>query len=216
MSFLDGWEKIEEYALAHTEPPTDVLKRLAAETRETMEAPQMMVGPLEGRFLQLLVRLASPRLVLELGTFTGYSSISMAPALPEGGRIVTCDIDERAVAIARRYAEEAGVVDRIDYRLGPGLETIAGLDGPFDFVFIDADKESYVDYYEAVLPKLADDGLIVADNVLWSGRVVEPEPDETTRTIMEFNEHVRRDERVVAVMLTVRDGMTLIRRRPQG
>jgi len=176
----------------------------------------MMVGPLEGRFLQLLVRLASPRLVLELGTFTGYSSISMAPALPEGGRIVTCDIDERAVAIARRYAEEAGVVDRIDYRLGPGLETIAGLDGPFDFVFIDADKESYVDYYEAVLPKLADDGLIVADNVLWSGRVVEPEPDETTRTIMEFNEHVRRDERVVAVMLTVRDGMTLIRRRPQG
>jgi caffeoyl-CoA O-methyltransferase len=216
MSFLDGWEEIEEYALAHTEPPTDVLKRLAAETRETMEAPQMMVGPLEGRFLQLLVRLASPRLVLELGTFTGYSSISMAPALPEGGRIVTCDIDERAVAIARRYAEEAGVVDRIDYRLGPGLETIAGLDGPFDFVFIDADKESYVDYYEAVLPKLADDGLIVADNVLWSGRVVEPEPDETTRTIMEFNEHVRRDERVVAVMLTVRDGMTLIRRRPQG
>jgi len=216
MSFLDGWEEIEEYALAHTEPPTDVLKRLAAETRETMEAPQMMVGPLEGRFLQLLVRLASPRLVLELGTFTGYSSISMAPALPEGGRIVTCDIDERAVAIARRYAEEAGVVDRIDYRLGPGLETIAGLDGPFDFVFIDADKESYVDYYEAVLPKLADDGLIVADNVLWSGRVVEPEPEETTRTIMEFNEHVRRDERVVAVMLTVRDGMTLIRRRPQG
>ena len=216
MSFLDGWEKIEEYALAHTEPPTEVLERLAAETRETMEAPQMMVGPLEGRFLQLLVRLASPRLVLELGTFTGYSSISMAPALPEGGRIVTCDIDERAVAIARRYAEEAGVVDRIDYRLGPGLETIAGLDGPFDFVFIDADKESYVDYYEAVLPKLADDGLIVADNVLWSGRVVEPEPEETTRTIMEFNEHVRCDERVVAVMLTVRDGMTLIRRRPQG
>ena len=154
--------------------------------------------------------------MLELGTFTGYSSISMASALPGGGRIVTCDIDERAVAIARRYAEEAGVVDRIDYRLGPGLETIAGLDGPFDFVFIDADKESYVDYYEAVLPKLADDGLIVADNVLWSGRVVEPEPDETTRTIMEFNEHVRRDERVVAVMLTVRDGMTLIRRRPQG
>jgi len=216
MSFLDGWEKIEEYALGHTEPPTEVLERLAAETRETMEAPQMMVGPLEGRFLQLLVRLASPRLVLELGTFTGYSSISMAPALPEGGRIVTCDIDERAVAIARRYAEEAGVVDRIDYRLGPGLETIAGLDGPFDFVFIDADKESYVDYYEAVLPKLADDGLIVADNVLWSGRVVEPDPEETTRTIMEFNEHVRRDERVVAVMLTVRDGMTLIRRRPQG
>ena len=216
MISLKGWEEIEEYALAHTEPPTDVLERLAAETRETMDAPQMMVGPLEGRFLELLVRLSAPRLVLELGTFTGYSSISMAPALPEGGRIVTCDIDERAVAIARRYADEAGVVDRIDYRLGPGLETIAGLDGPFDFVFIDADKESYVDYYEAVLPKLADDGLIVADNVLWSGRVVEPSPEETTRTIMAFNDHVRNDDRVVAVMLTVRDGMTLIRRRPRG
>ncbi len=216
MSFLDGWEEIEEYALAHTDPPTDVLARLAAETRETMESPQMMVGPLEGRFLEFLVRLTQPRLVLELGTFTGYSSISMAPALPEGGRIVTCDIDERAVAIARSYAEEAGIVDRIDYRVGPGVDTIAELDGPFDFVFIDADKESYLDYYEAVLPKLADGGLIVADNVLWSGRVVDPKPDETTRTIMEFNEHVRRDERVVAVMLTVRDGMTLIRRRPQG
>ena len=213
MSFVEGWEQIEAYAVEQTEPPTDVLERLAAETRETMEAPQMMVGPLEGRFLEFLVRLAQPRLVLELGTFTGYSSISMAPALPEGGRIVTCDIDERAVVIARRYAEEAGVVDRIDYRLGPGLETIAGLDGPFDLVFIDADKPSYVDYYEAVLPKLADDGLIVADNVLWSGRVAEDAPDERTRTIMAFNDHVRNDERVVAVMLTVRDGMTLIGKR---
>jgi caffeoyl-CoA O-methyltransferase len=216
VSFLDGWEKIEEYAIEHTEPPTDVLARLAAETRETMERPQMMVGALEGRFLEFLVRLARPQLVLELGTFTGYSSISMAPALPEGGRIITCDIDDRAQAIAKRYAEEAGVVDRIDYRLGPGLETIAGLDGPFDFVFIDADKDGYVDYYEAVLPKLADDGLIIADNVLWSGRVVEPDPEETTRTIMAFNDHVRADERVVSVMLTVRDGMTLIRRRPRA
>ena len=213
MSFIDGWEKIEAYALEHTEPPTDVLERLAAETREAMDAPQMMVGPLEGRFLEFLVRLGQPRLVLELGTFTGYSSISMAPALPDGGRIVTCDVDERAVAIARRYAEEAGVVNRIDYRLGPGLETIAALDGPFDFVFIDADKENYVNYYEAVLPKLADDGLIVADNVLWSGRVLSDEPDETTQVIMKFNDHVRSDERVTAVMLTVRDGMTLIRKR---
>ena len=122
MSFLDDWERIEEYAIEHTEPSTDVLDRLAAETRETMERPQMMVGALEGRFLEFLVRLARPQLVLELGTFTGYSSISMAPALPEGGRIVTCDIDERAHAIAKRYAEEAGVVDRIDYRLGSGLD----------------------------------------------------------------------------------------------
>jgi caffeoyl-CoA O-methyltransferase len=213
MSFLDDFERIEEYALAHTEPPTDVLERLAAETRDEMDAPQMMVGPLEGRFLELLVRLSGARKVLELGTFTGYSSISMAAGLPEGGRIVTCDVDERAVAIARRYAAEAGVVDRIDYRLGPALETIATLDGPFDLVFIDADKDNYVPYYEAVLPKLAAGGVIVADNVLWSGRVLSDDPDESTRAIVAFNDHVRADERVVAVMLTVRDGMTLIRRR---
>lgn len=213
MSFLDDFERIEEYALAHTEPPTDVLERLAAETREEMDAPQMMVGPLEGRFLELLVRLSGARNVLELGTFTGYSSISMAAGLPEGGRIVTCDVDEKAVAIARRHATEAGVVDRIDYRLGPALGTIATLDGPFDLVFIDADKENYVAYYEAVLPKLADSGVIVADNVLWSGRVLSEDPDESTRAIVAFNEHVHADERVVAVMLTVRDGMTLIRRR---
>ena len=211
MISLEGWEEIEEYALAHTEPPTDVLERLAAETRETMDAPQMMVGPLEGRFLELLVRLSAPRLVLELGTFTGYSSISMAPALPEGGRIVTCDIDERAVAIARRYAEEAGVVDRIDYRLGPGLETIAGLDGPFDLVFIDADKEGYTDYYEAVLPKLAPRGIIAVDNTLRGGDVAAPE-DEGDRRMAAFNAHVQADPRTENVLLTVRDGVTVIRR----
>ena len=137
----------------------------------------------------------------------------MASALEPGGRIVTCDVDPEAHEIARRYAEEAGLADRIDYRLGPGLETIATLEGPLELVFIDADKESYVDYYEATLPLLAADGLIVADNVLWSGRVAEEDPDERTRTIMAFNDHVRNDPRVVAVVLTVRDGMTLIRKR---
>jgi caffeoyl-CoA O-methyltransferase len=206
--------RLEEYAVAASSPlPLDGLfERLAAETHERTTAPQMMVGPLEGRFLDLLVRLTRARRVLELGTFTGWSSIAMASALPPGGRIVTCDVDPDAQAIARRYAEEAGVADRIDYRLGPGLETIRTLEGPFDLVFIDADKEGYVDYYEAALPLLADDGLIVADNVLWSGRVAEDEPDERTRTIIAFNEHVRNDPRVVAVMLSVRDGMTLIRR----
>jgi predicted O-methyltransferase YrrM len=206
-------ERLERYAEEHSTPPDELFQRLAEETRATQEAPQMMVGSLEGRFLAYLVRLSRARRVLELGTFTGWSSIAMASALPEGGRLVTCDVNEETTAIARRYAEEAGVADRIEYRLGPGLETLAGLDGPFDLVFIDADKELYVDYYEAVLPKLADDGLIVADNVLWSGRVAEDDPDERTRTIMAFNERVRNDERVVAVMLTVRDGMTLIRKR---
>jgi caffeoyl-CoA O-methyltransferase len=214
MSFVVD-PQIEEYAVAASTPHPldDLFERLAAETRERMSAPQMMVGPLEGRFLELLVRLKRARRVLELGTFTGWSSIAMASGLEPGGVVVTCDVDPEAQEIARRYAEEAAVADRIDYRLGPGLETIATLEGPLDLVFIDADKESYVDYYEATLPLLADDGLIVADNVLWSGRVAEEDPDERTRTIMAFNEHVRNDSRVVAVMLTVRDGMTLIRRR---
>jgi caffeoyl-CoA O-methyltransferase len=214
MSFIVE-PRVEEYAVAASSPhPLDGLfERLAAETRERMSAPSMMVGPLEGRFLELLVRLTRARRVLELGTFTGWSSIAMASGLPPGGTVVTCDVDPEAQETARRYAQEAGVADRIDYRLGPGLETMRTLDGPFDLVFIDADKEGYLDYYEAALPLLADEGLIVADNVLWSGRVAEEDPDERTRTIMAFNDHVRNDERVVAVMLTVRDGMTLIRKR---
>jgi caffeoyl-CoA O-methyltransferase len=151
--------------------------------------------------------------VLELGTFTGYSSLSMARGLPEGGRIISCDVNEETTAIARRYAEEAGLADRIEYRLGPGLETIAELEGPFDLVFIDADKVGYLDYYKAVLPKLADDGLIVADNALQSGDVVEQGGGESTRAIKEFNDYVRNDSRVECVLLTVRDGMLLARKR---
>jgi predicted O-methyltransferase YrrM len=216
MSFIVN-EPVEEYAAAHTTPVAELFERLATETREKSDAPQMMVGLLEGRFLEFLVRQTKARRVLELGTFTGWSSISMAFGLPEGGRITTCDIDEETTAIARRYAEEAGVADRIEYRLGPGLETIASLDGPFDLIFIDADKENYINYYEAVLPKLAADGFIVADNVLWSGRVADPSnEDANTVNIREFNDHVLADERVECVMLTVRDGMLLIRPRPRG
>ena len=214
MSFIVN-EEVEAYAEAHTTPVDPLFERLAAETREKSEIPQMMVGLLEGRFLELLVRQTKAKSVLELGTFTGWSSISMAFGLPPGGRIITCDVDEETTEIARRYAREAGVADRIDYRVAPGLETIAQLEGPFDLVFIDADKPNYVNYYEAVLPKLADDGLIVADNVLWSGRVAdENEQDEGTRAIRQFNDHLMNDERVACVMLTVRDGITLIRKRP--
>jgi len=135
----------------------------------------------------------------------------MALALPSGGRVISCDVNEETTAIARRYAEEAGVADRIDYRLGPGLETIAQLDGPFDLVFIDADKPNYVNYYEATLPLLAEGGLIVADNTLWSGRVIDETDDEdTTQAIRAFNDHVAGDARVENVLLTVRDGMNLV------
>lgn len=203
---------VEEYAAAHTSPPSAVLRALAEETERDFDAHVMMVGPLEGRFLEMLVFMHQPRLVLEIGTFTGYSSISMAAALPEGGRIVTCDVDERSNEVAQRYAKEAGVAERIDYRLGPALETIAELDGPFDLVFIDADKPNYVNYYEAVVPKLAPRGLIAADNTLWSGRVVDPSADDDhTRAIKAFNDHVAADGRVVCVQTTVRDGVTLIR-----
>jgi caffeoyl-CoA O-methyltransferase len=205
---------VEAYAEAHTTPPPPYLAELAEATRTGTDAPQMMVGALEGRFLEMLVYALRPKLVLEIGTFTGYSALSMAAALPPGGRIVTCDIDEKTNALARRTAEAAGHSDRIDFRLGPALETIAALDGPIDFVFIDADKPNYVNYYEAVLPKLAAGGLIAADNTLWSGAVIDPAADdENTRAIKAFNDHVARDGRVVCVQLTVRDGVTLIRPR---
>jgi len=214
MAFIVN-EAVEEYAADHTTQLNELFDRLAAETREKTTAPQMMVGRIEGGFLATLVRLTGAKRILELGTFTGYSSISMATALPDDGRIITCDVDPDATSIARRYMDESGHGDKIEIRLGPALETIETLDGPFDLVFIDADKPNYENYYEAVLPKLADDGLLIADNVLWSGRVVEPDGDESTQAIKAFNEHVRNDQRVTAVMLTVRDGMTLVRRRAE-
>ena len=209
MNFID--ERVEQYAEEHSSPPPELFARLAAETHEKSESPQMMVGRIEGNFLALLVRTLRARRVLELGTFTGYSSIAMARALPADGRLITCDVNEETTEIARRYAQEAGVVDRIDYRLGPALETVGGLDGEFDLVFIDADKVNYVNYYEATLPLLAASGLMVVDNTLWSGRVADPqEDDESVRAIRELNDHVRDDPRVDNVLLTVRDGMNLV------
>jgi caffeoyl-CoA O-methyltransferase len=212
MSFIVS-EDLERYAFEHSTPDPEVFRRLEEETRATQTVPQMMVGPLEGQLLGWLVRLSGARRILEIGTFTGYSSISMALALPEGGRITTIEIDRETSDTARRYAGEAGVADRIDYRVGPAIDELQTLDGPWDLVFIDADKESYVDYYENVLPKLSERGFVVADNVLWSGRVLDDDGDESTKAIKRFNEHVAADERVECLMLTVRDGMTLIRRR---
>jgi predicted O-methyltransferase YrrM len=206
-------EDLERYALEHSTPDPEFFRRLEEETRATTTLPQMMVGPLEGQFLGWLVWLSGARRILEIGTFTGYSSISMALNLPDGGQIVSLDVDEETTAVARRYAKEAGVAHRIDYRVGPAIDELQALDGPFDLVFIDADKESYVDYYENLLPKLSEKGFIVADNVLWSGRVLDDAGDESTEAIKRFNEHVAADDRVECLMLTVRDGMTLIRRR---
>ncbi|MGI9022197.1 MAG: O-methyltransferase [Acidimicrobiales bacterium] len=205
---------IERYATEHTTSEPEALAVLAAETRQSVDNPQMMVGPLEGHFLQTLVHLAGARRVLEIGMFTGYSALSMAAALPPDGRLVTCDIDPAAEAVARRHIEASPWADRIDIRMGPALDTLATLEGPFDLVFIDADKGRYRDYYEAALPLLADRGVIAVDNVLWSGRVLDPtDESDDTRAIVAFNDHVAADPRVLAVMLTIRDGLTLIRRR---
>ncbi|MGH3080048.1 MAG: O-methyltransferase [Gaiellaceae bacterium] len=212
MSFIVN-EDVERYAEEHSTPDPELFRRLEEETRARTDRPQMMVGPLEGPFLGWLVWLSGARNILEIGTFTGYSSISMALNLAEGGRIISLDVNEETTVIARRYAEGAGVADRIEYHVGSAIEELQALEGPFDMVFIDADKESYVDYYENVLPKLSEKGFIVADNVLWSGRVLEDNGDESTQAIKAFNEHVAADERVEYLMLTVRDGMTLIRRR---
>jgi caffeoyl-CoA O-methyltransferase len=208
--------EVERYAEEHTSPDGELFERLAAETRDKTETPQMMVGRIEGRFLGTLVRSLRARRVLELGTFTGYSSISMALALPAGGRVITCDVNEDTTAIAKSYAAEAGVLDRIDYRLGPALETIAELDGPFDLVFIDADKPNYLNYYEATLPLLAEGALMVIDNTLWSGAVADPENREaSTEAICALNDRVLEDPRIENVLLTVRDGMNLVWRREE-
>jgi caffeoyl-CoA O-methyltransferase len=202
-------DETEAYAERYTSPGLDLFDRLAEETRATQSAPQMMVGHVEGAFLSFLVSMTRAERVVEVGTFTGWSSIAMAGALPPGGSIVSCDINEGTTAVARRYAEEAGVADRIDYRLGPAVETLATLDGPFDLAFIDADKGGYVDYYEALLPKLAPDGVIAADNTLFG---LDRE-GENAQAISRFNDHVLQDDRVECVLLPFREGVTLIRRR---
>ncbi len=210
-------EPIELYAEEHTTPPEPLLAALAEETRETLESPQMLTGTVEGRLLELLVYASGARRVLELGTYSGYSSLSMAAGLPPDGRIDTCELDESRAAVARRYIDQSAYADRIEIHLGPALETIGRLEGEFDFVFIDADKPNYVNYYEAVVPRLGEGGFIAADNTLWSGRVLDDgDDDEGTRAIKAFNEHVKSDPRVTSVMLTVRDGVTLIRPRDGG
>ena len=204
-------EKVEAYAEAHTTPPTELLVRLQEETYAATSAPLMLTGPVEGRLLELLVHGTGARRVLEIGTFTGYSALSMAAALPDDGHIDSCEIDAKHVEIARRYLAESPHGHKVTIHVGPALETIARLEGAFDLVFIDADKVNYDNYYEAVLPLLSERGLIAIDNTLWSGRVLDPQ-DDTTKAIAALNDKLAADGRVVCVQLTIRDGVTLVRR----
>jgi caffeoyl-CoA O-methyltransferase len=168
----------------------------------------MQVGHLEGAFLRLLARLVRARRILEIGTFTGYSALVLAEGLPAGGRLITCDVNPETGRIARRFWNRSSHGGKIRLSLGPALQTLRALKGPFDFIFIDADKENYIRYWDACLPKLRRGGLIAVDNVLWSGRVLAPR-DATDRAIVAFNKRVARDRRVETVMLTLRDGVTL-------
>ena len=207
--------EIGEYVEAHTTPPPEHLRRLAAETRESLDCPTMLTGPVEGRFLEMLVFASGARRILEIGTYSGYSALSMAAALPPDGRIVTLELSDEHADFAQRHIDASPYAGRIEIRRGPALESLASLHGPFDLVFIDADKPGYPSYYEAVLPKLSERGLMVIDNTLWGGRVVAPPADDdepSTRALRELNDRVVADERVVGVMLSVRDGITLVRR----
>ena len=199
--------RVEEYAERFTTPHEALLAELSEATDAELGMTQMLTGPVAGRFLELLVWSAQPKRVLEIGTFSGHSALSMAAALPDGGRIDACELDPERAAVAQRFFDRSPHGSKIALHLGPGLETLERLVGDFDLVFIDAEKEGYIDYYEAVLPRLAPHGLIAADNTLAGGRVIEGTP-----VIVEFNEHVRDDPRSVQVILSVRDGITLIRR----
>ena len=205
-------EAVEAYALQHTAPESPVRKALSAETHQKTHAPNMLVGPVAGAFLQLLVRLSGARRILELGCFTGYSALAMAEAMPEDGRIVTCDIDAQTTAIAKEFWGRSPHGAKIELRLGPALDTLRTLDGPFDLAFIDADKPPYIDYYEAVLPMMRPGGLIVCDNTLLHGAVLAPK-DDVARGMDAFNKRVASDERVTALFLPLRDGLMIAQKK---
>jgi predicted O-methyltransferase YrrM len=211
MIFID--EAVEQFAHDHTKPESELFSRLREETYREMQSPQMQVGRIEGQFLKMLVRLTGARRVLEIGMFTGYSGLMMAEGLPDDGRLITCDVNPKAEAVASRYFAESEHGHKIEIRMGPALDTIKTLTEPLDMVFIDADKTNYLNYYEAVMPLVRPGGLIVADNVLWSGKVLNPEDDDS-RAIVEFDKRVTEDPRVENVCLTVRDGMMLAWKRP--
>lgn len=203
--------EIDKYCENHTTPMADFYSALKKVTHEKTTAPQMQVGVIEGSFLKMLVALSKAKTVLEFGTFTGFSSLAMAEGLPDDGKIITCDIDPHATAIAKDFWAKSPHGKKIELRLGPGLETVKQINEQIDLVFIDADKANYINYWEASLPKVRTGGLVVVDNVLWSGNVLNPQ-DKSDHHICAFNEHAMNDKRVQVVMLPVRDGMLLARK----
>ena len=201
-------EKMEKYACEHSTKESEILKELAEETYAKASFPEMQVGHLEGALLRLLVKVTKAKRILEIGTFTGYSSLVMAEGLPEDGEIITLDKDPSSTEIAKKYWQMSPHGEKIKLILGDAFDSLKKISGQFDMVFIDAHKPDYIKYWEDCIDKVRCGGLIIADNVLWSGRVLNPKSEDDFG-IVSFNKHVANDSRVEAVMLTVRDGVTL-------
>lgn len=206
--------EIESYAQAQSMPESGVARALREDTQRTMAYAQMLVGPLEGAFLKMMAQLVGATRVLEIGMFTGYSALWFAEALPDDGRVLTCEIDESSAALGRKHFANSPHGRKIEIRLGPALETMRELAGPFDVIFIDADKVNYLNYYRRAMELLSPAGVILIDNVLWDGDVLkQPPPDDKTAAIQELNRAVADDPRVTAVLVTIRDGVLMIRKK---
>lgn len=204
------------YAESHTSPEPEVLRQLNRETHAKVLSPRMLSGHMQGRVLALLSHLMKPVRVLEIGTYTGYSAISLAEGLAEGGKVITLDVNEELENMVREYIERAGMTGKIDFRIGKAADLIPQLNETFDLVFIDADKANYALYYDLVFEKVRPGGLIIADNVLWSGKVVQPEAtkkDKELRAILAFNQMIQQDNRVENVLLPLRDGLMVVRKK---
>ena len=204
--------EIQQYAELHTSAESDLLKTINRETYAHVLMPRMLSGQVQGRFLSMVSHMIKPDRILEIGTYTGYSALCFAEGLSEKGKIITIDINEELESRVRKSFGESTFKSKIDYRIGNALEIIPTLNESFDLVFIDADKINYSKYYDLVFEKLKVGGILLADNVLWSGKVLSPDPDKDTRAIMEFNKKVQMDPRIENVLLTIRDGIMMVRK----
>ena len=210
MSYIDN--PLTEYAEQHTSDESEVLAALRRECYEHYEDSAMLSGFYQGRVLAMLSKMIRPKVVLEIGTYLGYSALCFAEGLADGGIVITLDVNEETNKVARSFAAKTPYADRIDFRLGPATEIIPTLNKTLDLVFIDADKPNYSNYYNLVFDKLRPGGFIIADNVLWSGKVLDTEKDENTQALHDFNEMVFADKRVSNVLLPIRDGLMVIQK----
>ncbi len=205
--------EIEKYIDAHTTAESDALQQLNRKTQTDVLMPQMLSGKVQGQFLKFISQMLQPACVLEIGTFTGYAAICLAEGLPENGKLFTIDINEELEAIARTHIEKAGLQNKIIQIIGNAVQEIQQLNETFDLVFIDADKQNYSLYYDLVIDKVRSGGFILADNVLWSGKIIDEQKDKDTKKLAEFNDKVQQDNRVENVIVSIRDGIMMIRKK---